>query len=106
MWLIETGQKMKSIGELNTSEGIELTTMEFDDTNNKMFTASTDGRIKVIKDKIKSDAKRTRDYFETNKNILFRFGSSKSFNTENFSAQYYILIYSGVNRNQFYLILL
>ena len=47
MWLIESGQKVKSINELHGSNA-ELTSMEFDETNTKIYTASNDGTIKVI----------------------------------------------------------
>lgn len=47
MWLIESGQKVKSFNDLH--ETSELTTMEFDETNTRIYTASTDGTIKVSK---------------------------------------------------------
>jgi hypothetical protein len=47
IWLIENGQKIKSFNELH--ENSELITMEFDETNTRIYTASSDGSIKVEK---------------------------------------------------------
>lgn len=45
MWLIESGQKIKSIHNLHD---FEVTTFDFDEYKTKIYTASTDGTIKVI----------------------------------------------------------
>jgi hypothetical protein len=45
VWLIENGQKIKSFHDLHESS--ELITMEFDETNTRIYTASSDGSIKV-----------------------------------------------------------
>ena len=45
MWLIENGQKIKTLTELH--ENAEVTCMEFDETNTKFFTGGTDGTIKI-----------------------------------------------------------
>jgi hypothetical protein len=46
IWLIESGQKVKTFNELHgTAETIAL---EFDESFTRMYTGSTDGTIKVI----------------------------------------------------------
>ena len=44
IWLIETGQNLKSFTVLH--ENAEVTCMEFDETNTKLFTGGTDGKIR------------------------------------------------------------
>jgi WD40 repeat protein len=46
MWLIESGQKIKSMYNLHDSN--EVTTLDFDEYKTKFYTASTDGNIKVF----------------------------------------------------------
>ena len=43
--MIETGQKLKSFTEIHGNA--EVTCMEFDDTNTKLLTGGTDGKIKI-----------------------------------------------------------
>jgi WD40 repeat protein len=45
MWSIDNGQKIKTLPELHGQA--EITAMDFDDSNTKFFTASTDGTIKI-----------------------------------------------------------
>jgi WD40 repeat protein len=45
IWLIESGQKVKSFNELHGAA--EMTGLEFDEQFSRMYTASTDGSIKV-----------------------------------------------------------
>lgn len=45
MWQIENGQKFKTLTDLHGLS--EVTCMEFDETNTKFYTASTDGIIKI-----------------------------------------------------------
>ena len=45
MWLIESGQKIKTLTELHGNA--EVTCMEFDESNSKFYTGSTDGTIKI-----------------------------------------------------------
>ena len=47
MWLIESGQKIKTFTELHGQA--EVTRLTFDETNTRIYTASTDGTVKVIK---------------------------------------------------------
>ena len=47
MWLIESGQKIKTFTELHGQA--EVTSLTFDETNTRIYTASTDGTVKVIK---------------------------------------------------------
>jgi hypothetical protein len=44
-WLVESGQKIKTFNELHGRS--ELITMEFDELNTRIYTASADGNIKV-----------------------------------------------------------
>ncbi len=46
MWLIESGQRTKSINETH-GPNAELTCMEFDESNTRLYTAAADGTIKV-----------------------------------------------------------
>lgn len=46
MWLIESGQKVKTFSELH--KNTELTTMQFDETSTRIYTAAADGNIKVF----------------------------------------------------------
>jgi WD40 repeat protein len=45
-FLIETGQKIKSINQLH-GPNAELTCMDFDEANTKIYTAGNDGMAKV-----------------------------------------------------------
>lgn len=45
IWLIESGQKVKTMSELHGTS--ETTTMEFDESNTRIYTAGVDGSIKV-----------------------------------------------------------
>jgi WD40 repeat protein len=42
--LVETGQKLKSFTDLHGNA--EVTCMEFDETNTRLYTGGTDGKIK------------------------------------------------------------
>ena len=46
MWLIENGQRTKSFSELHGPNS-ELTCLEFDESNTRIYTGSADGTIKV-----------------------------------------------------------
>lgn len=46
MWLIESGQKVKSLNQLH-GPNAEMTSMEFDESFTKLYTAGNDGLVKV-----------------------------------------------------------
>ncbi len=46
MWMVDTGQKVKSIHD--THDGSELTTLSQDHSETRLFTGSVDGTVKVL----------------------------------------------------------
>lgn len=52
MWLIESGQKIKSLNQLH-GPNVEMTCMEFDSEFTKIYTAGNDGNIGVSYSELK-----------------------------------------------------
>jgi WD40 repeat protein len=47
MWLIETGQKIKSLNQLH-GPNAELSCLDIDESNTKIYTAGNDGTARVF----------------------------------------------------------